>query len=456
MRNVPCCVVLILELLLTVCKDSNQKPSTQDNTPEESQSGSSYKAHPKLPFALNLPYGFELIGGYEHGSVYYKVHPPAGKPVSLDINWRCSDDFYHYTRESIQKKDLKIITEKETIWLRGLENVIAQETLWVYAEPLFVYKKKLYRNAEDSIYGGRPAIKAVMAHRGYGYWFSMDIYPYPSGFLPDTQACWESLDWTIRMLAQGLENLPEKPDTFLYMEDEYYEAIKELFHSRPFWIAGADTLGPIDRSSIEYLTSRPLFVPRMISGFPEEGLVEYWADYPEVEKPTGCDNRPVTMVTIFWRPAFGNKKADDSLTLTNQKRIRRHILRELYYHDPAPYDRPCEIKWDSSFSATFKGFSVQGFSLRYPGDPPYEWSYRTDLFFEREGFEFQIVAISDERLGPRFLSPKDKLWRWLESHWYWMDEPHPDWSRYPIHYDSIKYKRAEDDIPPEERSSEDP
>ena len=315
--------------------------------------------------------------------------------------------------------------------------MIAQETLWIYAEPLFVYKKKLYRNAEDSIYGGRPAIEAVMAHRGYGYWFSMDIYPYPSGFLPDTQACWKSLDWTLRMLAQGLENLPEKPDTFLYMEKEYYDGIKELLHSRPFWIEDADTLGPIDRSSIEYLTSRPLFVPRMISGFPEEGLVEYWADYPEVEEPTGCDNRTVTMVTIFWRPAFGNKGEDDSLILTNQERIRRHILRDLYCHDPDPYDRPCEIKWDSSFSATFKGFSVQGFSLRYPGDPPYEWSYRTDLFFQRTEFEFQIVALSDERLGPRFLSPNDKLWRWLERHWYWLDEPHPDFSRYPIHEDSI-------------------
>jgi hypothetical protein len=209
MRNIPCCVVLILEVLLTVCKDSNQKPSTQGYTPEKSRSESSYKAHPKLPFVLNLPDGFELIGGYSYvndGIVYYEVHSPAGKPVSLDINWRCSDDFYHYTRESIQKKHL--------------ENVIAQETLWVYSEPLFIYKRKLYRNAEDSIYGGRPAIKAVMAHRGYGYWFSMDIYPYPSGFLSDTQACWKSLDWTLRMLAQGLENLPEKTDTFLYMEDQ--------------------------------------------------------------------------------------------------------------------------------------------------------------------------------------------------------------------------------------------
>ena len=420
--------MILLAALLPYCKRETQEPEpSQDTTDTLSQP--SLEGH-ELPFTLNLPAEFTLTevdvyhiysrDGTTSGSLEYLIAPPFGGRVNLTLLWWHGSGISVATRQMVLNRGMGFPIDLDYLYIYGCARMVAVESLWVEQEPLLIRKLALFNTATDSQVGGRPAIKALMAYKGIGYKFT--LVPDNDSFLasPDTQLYWKGMDWSMHRIAEGLCDFVQIPDTFTVMVDYYYEAIHILLHSRPFWIADADTLGPIDRSSIEYLPSRPLFVPRIISGFPEEGFVKYWADYPEVKTPISCGYRPVTMVTIFWRPALPGMGEDDSLTPGYKERIRRQVYESF------------EIEWNSPFNSRFKECPVQGFNLEYYDPNNTSMIYRTDLFFERTGFEFQIVAVSDDSLGPRFLSPRDKLWRWLEHHWYWADEPHPDFSRYPI------------------------
>ena len=231
-------------------------------------------------------------------------------------------------------------------------------------------------------------------------------------------------------------------DTFEWLLDENYEKVRKLLHSRPFWIKDADTVGlehPCDGDSPAYFKVTPFLVLSWMAVSPNAG--RGWVAYEVDWIPPGRDYyMPDGEVKITWSPL-----PTDSQGVTAA------------YTPGEGFKISKEAQWDTSFAATFKERSARVFSQRVPyvyGGVKWHMQYETNVFFERKGVVFRIEAICEAK--PQFLGPKSEWWRWVARHWYWLDEPHPDWSRYPIHPDSIKYKRAEDDIPPEERSSEDP
>jgi len=226
----------------------------------------------------------------------------------------------------------------------------------------------------------------------------------------------------------------------VYELDPEHEEFYEFMHARPFWIKDTDTLGimhPVDMEIHNYFEVAPFLVPEAIAGTPERGAVEYIVDWMA---PGEGQCMPDGSIIILW----------DSLPTDSQG------LKAAYTPDEG-FKIAKDARWDTTFTATFKARPARVFSqyVQYEwGGVKHWWEYHTDVFFERKGVVFRIQAICKAK--PQFLGPESDWWRWLESHWYWMDEPHPDWSRYPIHPDSIRYEGVEDEIPPEERDPEDP
>ena len=241
------------------------------------------------------------------------------------------------------------------------------------------------------------------------------------------------------------DSLPEEKIIAGFSSDDFefdpeHEEFYKFMHARPFWIKDTDTLGvihPVDMEIHAYFEVAPFLVPFAIAGTPERGAVEYIVDWMA---PGEGQCMPDGSIIILW----------DSLPTDSQG------LKAAYTPGEG-FKISKEAQWDTNFAATFKGRSARVFSQRVPyiyGGVKWHMQYETNVFFERKGVVFCIHAICKAK--PQFLGPESEWWHWVERHWYWLDEPHPNWSRYPIRSDSIKYEGVEDELPPEERDPEDP
>lgn len=217
-----------------------------------------------------------------------------------------------------------------------------------------------------------------------------------------------------------------------------HEEFYSFMHARPFWITDADTLGvthPVDMEIHAYFDVAPFIVPSSIAGTSERGAIGYVVDW----MPEGEDHcMPDGSISVMWQ----------LLPLDSADKSRNYIPGQGFRFDPT-------AEWDTSFNTKFKGQKARVFCQHkhniYKG---VDWglSYVTDVFFARKGYVYCIAAGCEAQA--QFLGPESEWWRWVESHWRWMDEPHPDWSRYPIHRDSIKYKGRFHELPPEELEAE--
>lgn len=212
--------------------------------------------------------------------------------------------------------------------------------------------------------------------------------------------------------------------TFLYEEFDPCPGDKENYdfmHSRPFWIRDSDTLGilhPVDMEIHDYFKATTFIVPSDIAGDSTRGEITYEVNYV----PSG-EFMPDGSISIFWY----------HLPLDTLGKPVQHTAGEWFR-----FSR--EAQWDTSFDATFRELPAKVFCqyamLVY--QETNQWmEYATEVFFERKGIIYRIKAKC--RTSPQVLGPSSDWWRWLEAHWVWMDEPHPDWSRYPINPDSIRY-----------------
>lgn len=205
-----------------------------------------------------------------------------------------------------------------------------------------------------------------------------------------------------------------------------HDEFGEFMHARPFWIKDTDTLGithPVDMDIHAYFEVAPFLVPEAIAGTPQRGAVEYIVDWPV---PGEGHWMPDGSIIILW----DSLPADTGGLKAGSMRGEGFKIAK-------------DAQWDTTFTSVFKARPARVFSQYVQfewGGVKHWWEYRTDIFFERKGVLFRIHVICKAK--PQFLGPESEWWRWLERHWYWLDEPHPDWSRYPIHYDSIKYKRV--------------
>ncbi len=208
--------------------------------------------------------------------------------------------------------------------------------------------------------------------------------------------------------------------------DPGYQKLYDFMHSRPFWIRDSDTLGifhPEDMEIHDYFKVSSFIVPGAIVGNCDTGGIGYLVDYvpPDEFMPDGGIG-----VSWFLLPL----DADSSPVK----------------HTPGEWFRfSQDAKWDTAFAASFKDCFARVYSQNIPfyyTENSFYMLYQTCVFFERKGVLFRIEARCKTK--PQFLGPSSEWWRWLEAHWVWMDEPHPDWSRYPIHPSKIWYPGIED------------
>ncbi len=219
--------------------------------------------------------------------------------------------------------------------------------------------------------------------------------------------------------------LPEFSEKDLQLWPDY-EKLREFMHSRSFWIKDSDTLPlvhPIDMDINNYFDVAPFIVPSDIAGDSMRGQISYRVDYV----PSG-EFMPDGYIEILWYRLTSD---------TSGKPVKQPL--EYWF-------QPCRNPhWDTSFDATFRGRRAKVFCeykhMIYAQNE-FWLQYYTYVFFERKKVLYRITAVCETKL--QFLGPSSDWWRWLEAHWVWMDEPHPDWSRYPISRDRVRYRSSED------------
>jgi hypothetical protein len=374
---------------------------------------------------------------YYYGFVYYKIRTYNGEnnPEWVELFEKTEDERWSsWEADTITRRVLCPVK---------IENQGA-DTTWAFEDVNFyIYHHGIEPNPVFPVAEAR----GFVSYRGYSYYFYAASYPDSM----HESLVEETVGSIIPLFEDFIEELPRHYKAFfpLWRPGNINE-YDYLMHNRPFWIHPSDSISAspfvdyhADMTNLAKLTRLfkslpfPYFVLTTcvcdVSG--QEGQVSYRYNhvrYPEVNNGDTLTGE----VTVFWWPEPSDttspaaERAPWEIPVQERPRFVSMV-------DAERYEATSQLPTTDTFKSQHAMVRVSKIINIYSHERGHTNRdyFLTDVFFALDGIMYQICSQS---YGvPRFTDSHDPWWKWFEDHWYNMNQPHPDWSRYPVSEYSI-------------------